>query len=272
MKTMLRYLLRTRGGIGTTLLCAGGILIISFWIIGLFTGMNIWIYRYIEKLTLLAAVIGFPFICGNAFRFGTANGVSRRTLIQTLLASVFVTAASLSAVNALQLIIRNRVSMDDYAYYGYYHWSYDLYCMNLVLPAERDDLRSEDAETLLANIPKLICWESLLYFGMLCLLLTACCCLYALFRKYGVFGLLGGTLIPLALVSVFRLKVSVSAALMQKLRDIYYHKEPAQLSQFFLSYPPKALPFFLSFAAAILTVTAVFVLVMRRTGIRKECG
>ena len=272
MKTMLRYLLRTRGGIGTTLLCAGGILIISFWIIGLFTGMNIWIYRYIEKLTLLAAVIGFLFVCGSAFRFGTANGVSRRTLIKTLLASVFLTAAPLSAVNALQLIIRNRVSMDDYAYYGYYHWSYDLYCLNLVLPAERDELLSEDIEALLANIPKLICWESLLYLGMLCLLLTACCCLYAMFRKYGAFGLLGGTLIPLALVSVFRLKVSVSATLLQKLRDIYYHKEPAQLSQFFLNYPPKALPFFLSFAAAILTVAAVFVLVMRRTGIRKECG
>lgn len=267
MKTMLRYLLRTRGGIGTTLLCAGGILIVSFWLISIFTGMNVWYYRYFEMLSLLTAVIGFLFICGNAFRFGTANGVSRRTLIKTLLASVFVTAVPLSTVNACQLIIRHLM-----ASCYYYHWSYDLYCLNLVLPAARDELRSEDIEALLTNIPKLICWESLLYFGMLCLLLTACCCLYALFRKYGVFGLLGGTLIPLALVSVFRLKVSVSAALMQKLRDIYYHKEPAQLSQFFLNYPPKALPFFLSFAAAILTVAAVFVLVMRRTGIRKECG
>ncbi|MBQ9905758.1 MAG: hypothetical protein IJM46_03200 [Oscillospiraceae bacterium] len=270
MKTMLHYLLQKKGCIRTTLFWACGILIVSFWLIGIFTGMKVWCYRYFEMLSLLAAVIGFPFICGNAFRFGTANGVSRRTLIQTLLASVFVTAVPLSAVNACQLIIRHlTASCRDVEYY---HWSYDLYCLNLVLPAARDELLSEDIEALLANIPKLICWESLLYFGMLCLLLTACCCLYALFRKYGVFGLLGGTLIPLALVSVFRLKVSVSAALLQKLRDIYYHKEPAQLSQFFLNYPPKALPFFLSFAAAILTVAAVFVLVMRRTGIRKECG
>jgi len=272
MKTMLRYLLRTRGGIATTLLCAGGILIISFWIIGLLTGMNIWIYRYIEKLTLLAAVIGFLFVCGSAFRFGTANGVSRRTLIKTLLASVFLTAAPLSAVNALQLIIRNRVSMDDYAYYGYYHWSYDLYCMNCVLQKTQPSPYDEDVTELLANVPKLICWESLLYFGFLCLLLTGCCCLYALFRKYGAPGLLCGTLIPAALISVFRLKVSVSATLLQKLRDIYYHKEPMQLSQFFLSYPPKALPFFLTFAAAILINAAVFALIMRRTGIRKEIG
>ena len=101
MKNMFRYLLRSKHGILTTIRWTGGSLAVCALILGLITGMNYWIYIRLEEMSLIATVIGFVFVCSNAFRFGTANSVSRSTVIKTLLLSVFLMSAMQSAYGNL---------------------------------------------------------------------------------------------------------------------------------------------------------------------------
>jgi len=264
MRNLLRYLLCAKHGILKTLCWTGGALAVCSLIVGLFTGMHYRIYTELEKMSIIAVVIGFAFVCSNAFRVGTANGVSRSTVIKTLLASVLIVSAAQSAVNSCMLMLRNLATQNASPMY---HWSFDLLYIKFANHVGVE--KAADMDALNAQVPMLILWESLLYFGIVCLLLTFCCFLFALYRKYDIAGLVGGIAAPFLLIGIFQLYIKSSDGLSQSLHDFCYHKEPVQLTQFGMYEQPKALPFIVGFSVLILIAAAGFAVCMKHTGIQK---
>ena len=267
MIKLFRYLLYTKHGILKTLRWTGGGLAVCALLLGFITGMNYWRYSMLEELSIIAVVIGFIFVRSNAFRFGTANSASRSTVIKTLLLSVAVMSALQTAVNICMLLLRNVATKGSKPYY---HWSADLLYIRFAVSSPSG--KEADMAYLDSLVPMLTLWESVLYFGLVCLALTVCCFLFALYRKYGFVGLLGGTCIPFLLFYYIRKYIKESDQLSHALRDLYYHKESVQFTQFGMIEQPKAVPFIVTFTALILIAATGFAVCMKHIDIRKKAG
>ncbi|MBP0971025.1 MAG: hypothetical protein J5753_03190 [Oscillospiraceae bacterium] len=267
MIKLFRYLLCAKHGILKTLRWTGGGLAVCALLLGLISGMNYWCYSTLEELSIIPVLIGFIFVCSNAFRFGTANSASRSTVIKTLLLSVPVMSALQTAVNICMLVLRNVATKGSTPLY---HWSTDLLYIRSAVSVPSG--KEADMAYLDALVPMLTFWESVLYFGLVCLSLTVCCFLFALYRKFGFVGLLGGICVPFLLIYYIRQYIKESDRLSHALHDLYFHKEPVQFTQFGMIERPKAVPFIVTFAALILIAAAGFAVCMKHTGIRTKTG
>ena len=268
MKELFLYLLREKRGILTTIFWTGGLLAGCTLFFEFMTRMDYWSYIQLEEMSIIAVVIGFVFVCNNAFRFGTANGVSRSTVIKTLLLSVLLMSVMQAAVNACMLVLRGLSAKRSSLFY---HWSSDLLYIHF---ANRVSVGKDAYMKIMDElVPKLLLWESLLYFGIVCLMLTLCCFWFALFRKYGTVGLLCGIVVPFTLIYKFQMFIQRSDQLSRSLYDLYYYKEPVHLTPFDLYEmyeQPKIVPLIVTFTVLIMFAAAGFAICMKHTDIRKK--
>ncbi|MCR5123383.1 MAG: hypothetical protein K6B74_13305 [Ruminococcus sp.] len=146
---------------------------------------------HIEALTLIGAAFGFLMLCANAFRFGMANGVSRRSVFKAVTLSAVITSA------AVTLITRFMVYLDRYGvnciydetlYISFFNRNsigrWDLNTYEPILEPNDSYIRGGT-----------LFWrETVMFFILALITLTAIASGYALFRRWGLFGALCGVL------------------------------------------------------------------------------
>ena len=277
MKALFRYLLRGKRSIlRTVLLSAAAMLLVGLAIFLYYFSSIMYVYHdlmgdlspedfaafirfvpgdFMEFASLAVLTVSFTLLCGKAFRIGTANGVSRSVLIKTLLASALGISAAATVINqSIRLVL-----VSVFPYFS------NASVFTSVFGTERYDWR-EDAELL----PFLNLRAALFYFGAACLLLTAVCCLYALYRRFGGTGVLCGSLVTVMVWVIFAQILSPFGKLTTALHRLFFHDAVvignAGLHMKLL--PPKALPLTATMVILIAAYAAVFAAAMRKTGIR----
>lgn len=258
MKSLFLYLLRTKRGILATILCSGAVTLV-FCIIYVVSLSTTWDCAEAEMISLLIAAIGFADVCRKAFRVGTANSVSRGTVICTLLLSAFVTAAAVTVLNQGILHFTRYVVLRGQSIETHLLYTRCLLRYIYVYPWWGCTSLSEPAF-----------WDVPLYFGLVLLLLTVTCCLYALHRKYGVIGLAGGGVVLVMLLLFYKALRESGGRTMPVLNSLFYADTPIALNEMDKVYTPKALPFTAAFAVLTAAAAAVFAKCMKHTGIRRE--
>lgn len=279
MTDLLRYLLRSRRGVlGTVIASAVSMLAFGFGILLInlpsfyyaeqavreYIGKEELAYmlRFVpgdamEIASLLAAGIWFAMTCGNAFRFGTANGVSRCSVIKATLVSAAITAAAVTAVTQgirLGLVYGTRWFRNDSFYTALFSTNYG-------------------TQPVVTLSPSLNVRAALTYFLAACLLLTAVCCLYALYRRFAGVGLLCGSLVSAMLIILFLRICNPVGALVEKLHDVFYKQGSVQAEDFYRQIPllqPKALPHIVSAVVLVIVFICVYAVILKKTAIRPE--
>lgn len=223
-------------------------------------------FRYTESfkpelVSLIAAAVGFLFLCDCAFRFGIANGVSRKNVTRTTLLCVPVTAAVTTVISQLirLFIIRHTL----------------FYCEDCIysLIFELDpsvDIPDEKWDAPLPLSHYLELREVLMYFGIMLALLTLVCCLYALFRRFGIYGVVCGALVCTAVWSLAYLMWNGMGELSKMMKSFYIITEPnVYMSDhdYFIMYEPRALSFVLTAVIVIAVNAAVYRISLKSSAI-----
>ncbi|MBR4200173.1 MAG: hypothetical protein IKQ91_02705 [Oscillospiraceae bacterium] len=230
-------------------------------------------YRFVpgglmEIVSLAALTIWFVFVCANAFRTGTANGVSRRSVIRATVASVFVTSAAATAVNqGIRLGL---------VYGTSYFINESVYTMLFSLPPyEWNTSGAPASERSVQLSPVLNVRAVLCYFIAAVLLLTAVCFVYALYRKFGTLGLIGGA-ISVAMIWFTAVTIrSPYGDFTSTLKSKFFYPEPVITDLFafgrstIILIQPRGIPVIAAAVVTALVLTAVYAVCMKKASIKK---
>ncbi len=215
----------------------------------------------IEVIALAAAGLWFLFLCAGALRFGTANGVSRRSVIGTTLISLPVTAALVTALNygICRLLISKTIFFSDITLYITFNrneWEY---------PKNYDEI----AETAVTTDFALR--EAVLFFAAAVVLMSAVCCLYGLFRKHGTYGVTVGVLAMILPFGIVSLLINSEGNIGSRIKALYFAAEPAVFTvngEYLCMNEPKAAAWLITAGVCTAVMITVYVLCIRRLSVR----
>ena len=281
MKAMMHYLLRGKRGVfGTVTASAASMLLLGLGYFVLGIGSAVYqaealkfdlsakeimdIMRFVpgdllEIVSLITGAVWFALLCSNAFRFGMANGVSRRTVIRATAVSGLLTAVLMTAVNeGIRL--------------GLTHWTPYLQDDSLYMTIFRM-YHINPSEKAVVLTPSLDVRAVLCYFAASCILAAVAACLFALYRRLSGGGLLCGSLITIAFWIYF-LRIRNNFGLLAKRLNsmLYYEPEPVTVDQDgfrFMMIQPRGIPMMILVLVLVLIYAAVYAAAMKKTAVKK---
>ncbi len=290
MKGMINYLLRSKRGVLVTVMYSAAALLVSallfaFRSIAQYINLSIhpeyfadlerieermpdwkeYFFRFHEPIkpeiaAIVVTVLLFILVCDNAFRFGTANCVSRKNITRSTFCSAFVIAAVSSVFNMLLLFGFVRETM--------FYRSSTLYT---VIFEPNWDEKTADWPYVTELAPPLAVRETLTYFGILLSLMMIVCAMYALFRRRGLFGVLCGTLALTCTVPVVMLMWTATGSAGRFIRSMFVHDGGFQLEleDYLCSlYEPRALTMLILVLLIAAAAVTVYHICIKRSGIK----
>lgn len=226
-----------------------------------------------EWVCAFVAAVCFWWLCDKIFRCGTANGVSRASVIKTTL--ICVPAVALPAALLSGCI---RLFWAHCTPYCHYDSLYTTLCGRSVssmapnLAATIEELETRSVQKSWTEVEL----YAVLYFcGALCILLALLCGIYALRRKYGSAGLVIGicaavTLWALAVVPVS----SGNSAYAQAIKRMFFTQQGDMLTYFqngkVMFMHPNTGSFLLLAVVLIVVFMGIYWFFLRKAGIKPE--
>ena len=217
-----------------------------------------------ELWALAAAGLWYLFVCANIFRFGTANGASRKSVMTATIAGIPLTAGLVTA--AVQLICAGlRATPFFYAdsiYTGLFSFNWDYTA-----------IESGNVPTVATLFPSLEMRDSILYFLAAVTVLSAVCCLYGLFRKHGKLGAVCGALVMTIIFSLVYLITNSGGTLGKSFKGFFIESRPIVYENEYVYYllsQPKALSFIIAVTIFAAAAVGVYVLSIRRVSIKTD--
>lgn len=286
------YMLRSKKGILTTILFSAAVMAIAALVLS-YPGIKYYIemttnptveflklkeedpwltencFRYrdcvIPELWALAAAgLWYLFVCANIFRFGTANGASRKSVMTATIVGIPLTAGLVTA--AVQLICAGLRATpffyEDLIYTRLFSLNWDYTAI------ERGNV-----PTVATLFPSLEMRDSILYFLAAVTVLSAVCCLYGLFRKHGKLGAVCGTLVMTIIFSLVYLITNSGGTLGKSFKGFFLKNEKiiyVHNDTYYYFSQPKALSFIIAVTVFAAAAIGVYVLSIRRVSIKAD--
>ena len=213
----------------------------------------------LEIVSLAAAAAGFWFLCDRAFRFGTANGASRRSVIGSVLVVLLPTALITTVICQ---VITYLLALPENS-----NWWENLYDKLFYAPWEEDWSKVYD-------LPEFV-YSGALYFLILAAVLATVCVVYAAYRKYGLFGAICGVLAAAMVFAVLSMIFYAQESALRGIKSLFaeerelldYVDEEGKNHWYEILVPhPKA--FFILTAGYLAAAGTAFGLMMRRVSVR----
>ena len=215
-----------------------------------------------EIISLIAGVLASVFLCGNAFRFGMANGVSRRTITKTTILSVFITSTAMTIISqAIRLILVHGTIyfFPDSLYEA-------IFGSNSPIGADCEGSRTVPYSTFVIR-------DMLLYFVMCLIMISFAAAIYGLFRRYGIYGAICGTLTTAMIYPAVTLISDSQGGLSKGITSLFMYDDRIEYEvNGYLTYMIELKAPGITILVSLLTAAAltVYALCMRKTGVRPK--